>query len=80
MLTKALNDPKKWGWLIDDEKQPGETLTLQETMNIMNRSHQKHAYRSSLFKFDDLYMYQPKAAQIMLPHKKKQKKKRKKKK
>ena len=80
MLSKALNNPKKWGWLLEPTKDPAnQEISLDEMMTIMGRSSQKHAYKSSLFQFDDLYMYQtPKVADIL--HEKPKKKKKHKKK
>ena len=60
MLKKALNDPKRWGWLLEPLDKDKNDLSVEEFMDIMNRSKQKHAYRSDLFQFDDLYMYEKK--------------------
>ena len=103
MLSKALNDPKKWGWLLETDEyeydyeekkndaqqnvknligvkivpKPEGYVSTDELLNIMGRSKQKQAYRSSLFQMDDLYMYQPKASDVILDGNKPKKKKKK---
>ena len=51
MLSKALNDPKKWGWLLEplkDDKHKHE-MDVQEMIHILGLSPHKELSASSLF-------------------------------
>ena len=53
MLSKALNQPKKWGWLLETEELDNNErpkLTMEGMINILNMAPQKELYASSLFK------------------------------
>ena len=74
MLNRAINDPKRWGWLIHDEKDADgkDVVSLQELISFMGMSPQKQLYHSRLFDMDDLYLYEK------LPERPKKKKKQRK--
>ena len=86
MLTKALNNPKKWGWLLEPDEfetdvktgvvtKTNNEMSVDEMLTLMGRSGQKQAYMSSLFQFDDLNMYEPQVSDILNEKQKKPKKK-----
>ena len=51
MLNQALNQPKKWSWLLEDETDnTDDELTLNSMIGVLGMTPQKELYGSTLFK------------------------------
>ena len=50
MLNRAINNPKKWGWLLRDENELKENeISVDEAINIVGGSTHVELFASSLF-------------------------------